>query len=87
MRKIILIGAAALMLAGCQTARQDRALSGALIGGAGGALIGGLAGGTGGAALAGGAIGAAAGGIIGANTRPDRCYYRDRYGRTRAYRC
>ncbi len=34
MRKILAIAALALMLTGCETARQDRALGGALIGGA-----------------------------------------------------
>jgi hypothetical protein len=65
----ILIGiAVALTLAGCQTARQDRQLSGALLGGGAGALIGGLAGRSAGAALA-------AGTIIADVTRPGWCYY------------
>jgi hypothetical protein len=75
MHKIFVVMALALMLAGCETARQDRMLGGALIGGGTGALIGGLAGRTGGAAVAGGLIGAGAGAIIADATRPGRCYY------------
>jgi hypothetical protein len=82
MRKIIIIATAAIALAGCQTAREDRALGGALIGGAAGTVIGAAAGGTGGSALAGGLIGATAGGLIGAATTPSgRCYARTRSGR------
>ena len=87
MRKVIIIGAAALALAGCQTARQDRALTGAAIGGASGAVIGGLAGGTTGAAIAGGVIGATAGAIIGANAPGPRCYGYTRSGRRVRVRC
>jgi hypothetical protein len=74
-RKILFAIAVALTLTGCQTARQDRQLSGALLGGGAGALIGGLAGRSAGAALAGGVIGAAAGTIIADATRPGWCYY------------
>ncbi|MBN9048101.1 MAG: lipoprotein [Rhizobiales bacterium] len=87
MKKILLVAAAALTLAGCQTERQDRAMGGALIGGGAGALIGGLATGTAGGALAGAAIGGVGGAIIGDATTPNRCRYVDRYGRTRWYRC
>jgi len=87
MKKMLFVAAAALTLAGCQTERQDRTLGGALIGGGAGALIGGAASGTAGGALAGGAIGAATGAIIGNATTPSRCYYRDRYGHRRWYRC
>lgn len=87
MKKILLVAAAALTLAGCQTERQDRALGGALIGGGAGALVGGLATGTAGGALAGAAIGGVGGAIIGDATTPRRCRYVDRYGRTRWYRC
>jgi hypothetical protein len=73
--KMLIVIAVALTLAGCQTARQDRQLSGALLGGGAGALIGGLAGRSAGAALAGGVIGAAAGTIIADVTRPGWCYY------------
>lgn len=86
-RKLAVVAVMALALAGCQTARQDRALGGALIGGGTGALIGGLAGGSAGAAVAGGVIGAAAGAIIADATRPGYCYYHDRYGRRRYVRC
>ena len=75
MRKILVVVAMALTLAGCETARQDRVLGGALLGAAGGGLIGGLAGRSVGAALAGGVIGAAAGAIIADATRPGWCYY------------
>ncbi|MCI4680565.1 hypothetical protein K9U39_10140 [Rhodoblastus acidophilus] len=61
--------AACLGLSGCNTP-QDRAVGGALLGGATGATIGGLATGRAGGAVAGGVLGAAAGGIIGANTAP-----------------
>lgn len=89
MRKVLLVVLAggSLALAGCQTARQDRQLSGALLGGGTGALIGGLATGSAGAALAGGAIGAAAGAVIADATRPQTCAYRSRSGRIRYYRC
>jgi osmotically inducible lipoprotein OsmB len=62
----------AVPLAGCGTTRDDRAVNGALLGGAAGAVVGGLASGRAGGALAGGAIGAAAGAIIGAETTPTR---------------
>ena len=87
MRTIIVVTLVALTLAGCQTAREDRVLGGALIGGGTGALVGGLAGRSGGAALAGGVIGAAAGAIIADATRPGRCYYITRHGHRRYVRC
>ncbi len=89
MRKMAMItlAAAAFVLAGCQTAREDRMFSGSLIGGGTGALIGGVAGRSVGGALAGGAIGAVAGALIADATRPRRCYYRTRTGRVRYYRC
>jgi hypothetical protein len=88
MRKILMIAGMALELAGCQTDQQDRALTGAVIGGAAGTAIGAAAGGSGGSAVAGGAIGAAAGGIIGAQTsRGGRCYAVDRYGYEHRVRC
>jgi hypothetical protein len=81
MRKIILVAAAGLLLAGCQTTQQRNAGTGALIGGAAGAVIGAASTGTAGGAVAGGVIGAAAGGIIGAAvTPPEPCYVRTRYG-------
>jgi len=87
MKKVLIIAAMALALGGCETARQDRVLGGALIGGGSGALIGGLAGRSAGAALAGGVIGAAAGAIIADATRPGRCYYVTRSGHRRYVRC
>jgi osmotically inducible lipoprotein OsmB len=87
MRKIIAITALALTLAGCETARQDRALTGGLIGGAAGGVIGGVASNSWGGALAGGAIGAAAGAIIADATRPGYCYRYTSSGRKRYFRC
>ena len=81
MHKFLVVIALALALAGCETARQDRVLSGSLIGAGAGALIGGLAGGSTGAAVAGGVIGAAAGAIIADATRPGWCYYYKRHRR------
>lgn len=72
MKKAIILTialASGLGLSGCNTP-QDRAVGGALLGGATGAAIGGLASGRAGGAVAGGVLGAAAGGIIGANTAP-----------------
>lgn len=88
MKKIIIVVAAGLMLAGCQTARQDRAVQGAVIGGVAGTAIGAAAGGSVGSAVAGGVVGAAAGGIIGANTgRSEPCYVRTRSGALRRVSC
>ncbi len=89
MRKILIVIGATLMLAGCQTDQQDRALTGAAIGGLAGTAVGAAAGGSVGSAVAGGAIGAAAGGIIGASTADShgRCYVRDRYGYRHRVRC
>jgi hypothetical protein len=87
MRKMLIVGAAALTLGGCQTVAQDRALTGAAIGGVTGAAIGGIAGRSAGAAVAGGAIGAVAGGIIGHATTPRDCYVRTRSGRVRRVAC
>ncbi len=74
MKKTILLTAvlaSALGLGGCNSyTPQDRAVGGALIGGATGAAIGAAAGGHAGGAIAGGILGAAAGGLIGANTAP-----------------
>lgn len=86
MRKVLLVAAMGLTLAGCQTAREDRVLGGALIGGGTGAVIGGIAGRSVGGAVAGGLIGAAAGAIIADATRPGRCYYYTRHDR-RYVRC
>jgi predicted small secreted protein len=77
------------MLAGCETARQDRQLTGGLIGGAAGATIGGLATRSTGGALVGGLLGGAAGAIIADETRPrrGRCYARTDTGRLVRVRC
>ncbi len=82
MRKILLTASVALSLGACaQTEANNRALTGAALGGATGAVVGGLATGKAGGALAGGAIGAAGGAMIGAATTPQRqCYY-DEWGR------
>jgi len=79
----------ALLLTGCETARQDRVLTGAAIGGATGGIIGGVASRSVGGALVGGVIGAAAGGIIADETRPrgGRCYRRTDSGRLVRVRC
>lgn len=59
-----------LLLTGCGYTPEQRATSGAAIGGATGLALGAAAGGSPGAALAGGVLGAATGAIVGANTRP-----------------
>ena len=87
MKKLLVLAVMALTLAGCETARQDRVLGGALLGAGGGALIGGLAGRSTGAAVAGGLIGAAAGAIIADATYPGRCYRITRSGHRRYVRC
>ena len=89
MRKILAIAALGLLLAGCQTARQDRQLTGGLIGAGAGGLIGGLATRSTGGALVGGLVGAAAGAIIADETRPrgGRCYRRTDSGRLLRVRC
>ena len=82
MKKTLLLSLAltsALTLGGCGQTREDRAVNGALLGGATGAIIGGAASGRAGGALAGGIIGAAAGGILGANAEPERRCVRIRY--------
>lgn len=87
MKKLLVVAIMALTLAGCETARQDRQLGGAMIGAGAGALFGGLAGRSTGAAVAGGVIGAAAGAIIADSTRPGRCYRVTRSGYKRYVRC
>ena len=77
MKKMILAASAlasAFAVSGCQTAQQQNAANGALLGGATGALIGGLASGRAGGALAGGAIGAASGAILGSAATPPPAY-------------
>jgi hypothetical protein len=72
MRKLVIILAATLALAGCSTVERDASL-GAVAGGA----VGALAAGTVGGALAGAAIGAGAAVLIGQATRKGYCVYRD----------
>jgi hypothetical protein len=59
-----------IALAGCGYTPEQRAVSGAALGGATGAAIGAATHGGVGAALAGGALGAATGAVVGANTAP-----------------
>ena len=87
MRKILAVAALGLVLTGCETARQDRQLGGALIGGTAGGVIGGVASRSWGGALVGGVIGAAAGAIIADATRPGYCYRVTASGRKRYFRC
>ena len=80
MKKILLLCAMTVLLAGCHTVRQQYVATGAVIGGATGAIIGGVSsGGTG--AVVGGAIGATAGALVGAAVAPpEECYVRTRRG-------
>jgi hypothetical protein len=70
----LIVGAAALsmaiLLAGCGYTPEQRAASGAALGGATGAAIGAAAGHGPGALFAGGILGAATGAVIGSNTAP-----------------
>lgn len=77
--------AVAVSLGGCETARQQNAADGAVLGGATGALIGGLATGRAGGALAGAAIGAGTGAILGSEATPRR--RRFAYGDAPPARC
>ena len=83
MKSLVIVSMLALGLGACSTARENRVLTGAAIGGAAGAVIGGATTGTGGGALAGAAIGAVGGGVIADATRPryrGRCFYSPRLG-------
>jgi hypothetical protein len=66
----ISVMALATQLAGCGYTPEQRATSGAALGGATGAAIGAASGGGVGGTLAGGLLGAATGAIVGANTAP-----------------
>ncbi|BCH15841.1 MULTISPECIES: YMGG-like glycine zipper-containing protein [unclassified Mesorhizobium] len=74
-------------LAGCaQTEGQQRATTGALVGGAGGALVGQAIGRDTKSTVIGAASGALLGAVVGSATTPQRrgeqlCRYQDRYGR------
>ncbi|MGB6374426.1 MAG: hypothetical protein WBF00_00870 [Methylocella sp.] len=73
MRKIFpltILIISSIALPGCGYTPEQRAVSGAALGGATGAAIGAAAGRGPGAALAGGVLGAATGAIVGANTAP-----------------
>lgn len=87
MRSILIVAVAALALGGCQTYQQQRAGTGAVIGGATGAVIGGVAGRSTGAAVAGGVIGAASGAMIGAATTPRYCNAQTASGQWVRVRC
>jgi uncharacterized protein YcfJ len=82
MKKLIILAATGLLLAGCQSdSQRDRALVGGGLGAATGAVIGAATGGGAGAAVAGAAIGAVGGGVVGAATTPKNCTAYDQYGR------
>jgi len=88
MRKILLVTAATLALAGCsEYSRSDRTLGGAAIGAGSGALIGGLATNSTGGAVVGGVLGGVAGAMVGSATTPKACRVRDRWGRLHAVEC
>ncbi|RWF67952.1 MAG: glycine zipper 2TM domain-containing protein [Mesorhizobium sp.] len=78
-KKAILAVLMTAALAGCetQTEGQQRATTGALIGGAGGALVGQAIGGNTKSTV----IGAASGALLGAVVGEQLCRYQDRYGR------
>jgi outer membrane lipoprotein SlyB len=81
--RLIVAALAALTLAGCaQTESQQRAGTGALIGGAGGALVGQAIGGNTESTLIGAGAGALLGAVVGSSTAPkdrgeEMCRYRD----------
>lgn len=79
---LTLIAGLGFGLAACGETRNERTLSGALIGTGVGAAAGGLITGRAGGALVGGALGAGTGAIIGSQTRGERrrCYATNRYG-------
>jgi hypothetical protein len=68
--RLTILFISSLALAGCGYTPEQRAVSGAALGGATGAAIGAATGRGAGAALAGGALGAATGAIVGATTAP-----------------
>jgi len=84
-KKVYAISIALLVaapLAGCYSP-EERALGGALLGGATGAAIGAATTGRASGAAVGGAIGAASGAVIGASTTPT--YYEPGYRQRRVY--
>jgi len=85
MKKLVLLMALLLPLGACSQTEQ-----GAAIGGLGGAAIGSAVASPGNraeGALVGGAVGAVAGALIGQANEPNRCRYRDRYGRVYVAEC
>jgi len=83
MKKIMLLMALLVPLGACSQTEK-----GAAVGGLGGAAIGAaVANDPVEGAVVGGAVGAVAGALIGRANEPDRCRYRDRYGRTYIARC
>ncbi|NVK33081.1 MAG: bacteriocin [Rhodobacteraceae bacterium] len=80
MKKILFVGAAALMLAACQNSQTDRALVGGGLGAATGAAVGAVATGNAGGAVVGGIIGGAGGAAVGAATTPKNCIAYDQNG-------
>ncbi|GGE85408.1 hypothetical protein GCM10007285_11240 [Stappia taiwanensis] len=88
MVKIVLVSAAALLLAACQSdSQRDRALVGGGLGAATGAAVGAAATGDVGGALVGGVIGGVGGAMVGSATTPKNCIARDRYGRRYRVAC
>ncbi|WP_417769862.1 glycine zipper domain-containing protein [Stappia sp.] len=82
MQKILIVSAATLFVAACQSDSQsDRALVGGGLGAATGAAVGPAATGDVGGALVGAAVGGVGGAAVGAATTPKNCVARDRYGR------
>ncbi|MBZ9870544.1 glycine zipper 2TM domain-containing protein [Mesorhizobium sp. BR1-1-9] len=87
-KKAILAVLMTAALAGCetQTEGQQRATTGALVGGAGGAPVGQAIGGNTNSTVIGAASGALLGAVVGSATTPQRrgeqlCRYQDRSGR------
>ena len=88
MKKIAIVGVAALSLAACTTTQRNVA-TGAGVGAAAGAVVGAAATGDAEGALVGAAVGAGTGAVIGAavSGRPGYCYARDRFGRQIIVEC
>ena len=88
MKRIFAVGLISLSVAGC-TMTEQRAATGAAVGGAAGAAIGAATTGRASGALAGAAVGAGAGAIVGAATAPGPgyCEARDAYGQRVWIRC
>lgn len=76
MSKMILIGAMALALVGCNATQR-----GATVGAGTGGVIGAIATGSAGGAAIGAAAGGLAGALIGRASEDNKCRYRDRRGR------